>query len=122
MLALRTNCAQLHQMEPTNSLTIHTEAMLKWTPPPIGWCKANWDVAFNKELQRVGVGVIVRDNNGRVLAAKSFTKRGVLKPLIGETMASYYAAQLCNQLGLQKVILEGDAKTVVEAINGESRS
>lgn len=95
----------------------HTE--VKWTPPPVEWFKANWDVAFQKDAGRMGVGVIVRDHNGKVRAARSFTKRGVLKPKTGETIASYHAAQLCNFMGLQKVILEGDTKLVVEDVNGK---
>ena len=71
---------------------------MKWTTPPMEWCKVNCDVAFKKDVQRVGVRIIVRDHKGRVSA---------------ETIASYYAAQLCNQMGLQRVILEGDAKTVM---------
>jgi hypothetical protein len=47
----------------------------------VHWCKANWDVAFFKDAGRVGVGVIVRDHNTRVLATRSFTKRGVLEPI-----------------------------------------
>lgn len=120
MLALRKEHAQIHQTEIPNSAAI-IEAAIKWTPPPLEWCKVNWDVAFKTEVQRVGVGILVRDHNGRVLAARSFTKRGVMEPTIGETIASYHAAQFCNQMGLQKVILEGDAKTVVEAINGKNR-
>ena len=85
------------------------------------WCKVHWDIAFKKDVQRVGVGIIVRDHKGSVLAIRSFTKRGVLGPSIGETIASFYVAQLCNEMGLQKVILEANAKIVVEAINGKNR-
>jgi hypothetical protein len=44
---------------------------------------------------------------------------GVLEQKIRETIASFHVAQLyCKELGLQNVILEGDARSVVEAING----
>jgi hypothetical protein len=33
--------------------------------------KANWDVAINKDQGRVGIGVIIRDEKGRVVAAMS---------------------------------------------------
>jgi glycerol dehydrogenase-like iron-containing ADH family enzyme len=91
---------------------------IKWTPPHMDWCKANWDVALQKNAKLVGIGVIVQDHNGRMVAARSFTKRGVLEQKIRETIASFHAAQLCKELGLQDVILEGDARSVAEAING----
>ena len=49
-------------------------------------------MAFLKDAGRAGVGVIVRDHIGQVLAARSFTKKGVLEPKIGKTVASYHAA------------------------------
>jgi hypothetical protein len=66
------------------------------------WCKVNWDVAFKKDVQRVGVGIIVRDHDCSVLATRSFTKKGVLEPSIGETIASFYVAHLCNQMGFDR--------------------
>jgi ribonuclease HI len=79
-------------------------------------------VAFLKDVGRAGVGVTVGDHIGQVLAARSSTKKGVLEPKIGETVASYHATQLCNFMGLQKVILEGDAKLVVDAINAKDNN
>jgi hypothetical protein len=34
---------------------------IKWTAPPIGWYKANWDVALDKVQGRMGIGVVVRE-------------------------------------------------------------
>jgi hypothetical protein len=58
------------------ALHIHTNMEIKWTPPPMDWCKANWDVALQKNAELVGIGVIVQDHNGRMVATRSFTKRG----------------------------------------------
>jgi hypothetical protein len=79
-------------------------------------------VAFLKDAGRARVGVIVGDHIVQVLAAKSFTKKGTLELKIKETIASYHATQLCNFMGLQKVILEGDAKLVVDAINAKDNN
>lgn len=37
---------------------------LKWTPPPLGWLKANTNAAFNGE--RAAIGVVVQDHRGCV--------------------------------------------------------
>jgi ribonuclease HI len=100
--------ARLH--EPTQPNTI------KWEPPPIGWYKANWDAAFAKDTGILGVGIIVRNCRGDVVAAKSFTHMGRLEPTVGEAKAAYYAAMMCREHALTPVILEGDAQNVVTAV------
>nr|POE67153.1 hypothetical protein CFP56_60180 [Quercus suber] len=42
---------------------------LKWVPPPQGWFKANVDEAIFKESNSAGIGVVVCDSQGWVLAA-----------------------------------------------------
>jgi ribonuclease HI len=44
-----------------------------------------------------------------------------MDPTSGEAMASYQAAKLCQELGLQTVILEGDAEVVVKGVNSKER-
>ena len=58
------------------------------------------------------MGVVIRDQQGRVWASKCQTKQGFLDPTTGEAMA----AELCVEMGLTKVQLEGDAKNVVSAV------
>jgi ribonuclease HI len=88
-----------------------------WTAPNSGGKKANWDVAINKAQGNVGVGVIIRDENGWIVAAMSRTRQGLLEPTTGEAFGAFQAARLITELGLQNIILEGDAKQIVDAIN-----
>jgi hypothetical protein len=44
-----------------------------WKPPPSGFLKADWDAAVKAQEGQVGVGIIVRDCEGCVLAARSTT-------------------------------------------------
>ena len=41
----------------------------KWTPPPAGDFKANFDGAWFDESDEVGIGIMVRNSSGLVLAA-----------------------------------------------------
>ena len=43
----------------------------KWTPPPIGWYKVNTDGAIFSKHKWTSIGVITRDDQGRVVAAMS---------------------------------------------------
>jgi hypothetical protein len=40
-----------------------------WKPPDEGSVKANWDAAVDRENGRIGIGVVVRDSGGNVIAA-----------------------------------------------------
>lgn len=46
---------------------------MKWRPPPIGCCKANWDAATSGDQNKTSVGVIIQDERGLVIAALSRT-------------------------------------------------
>jgi hypothetical protein len=41
----------------------------KWLKPPLEWVKCNWDVAVDKDRQRMGVVMVVRDDSGSVVVA-----------------------------------------------------
>ncbi|XP_059454987.1 uncharacterized protein LOC132185199 [Corylus avellana] len=88
-----------------------------WMQPPLGWWKINWDFAIDKSQCQTGMGMLVRDHTGMVISAKCLTRTGNLDPTVGDALASLYAIHWCQDLGGRAIILEGDAKQVVEAIN-----
>lgn len=45
--------------------------LIHWQPPPAGLYKANFDVAFFGNMGLNGIGVVVRDCDGSVIAALS---------------------------------------------------
>jgi hypothetical protein len=45
------------------------EGQGKWTKPPLGWFKANWDAAIAKHTEQVKMGVVIQNHNGDMLAA-----------------------------------------------------
>jgi hypothetical protein len=72
----------------------------KWRAPTHGFYKANWDIAISLDKKCMGIGVIIRDEEGLVTAAKSLTISAVLEPAAGEAMAALHAAELCRDLGI----------------------
>jgi ribonuclease HI len=66
----------------------------------------------------MGVGVIIRDAEGQVTAAKSMTIPGVFEPAAGEAVAALHAVELCRDIGIFEVVLEGDSIMVTKAISG----
>jgi ribonuclease HI len=81
----------------------------------------NWDVGVDRGNDRFGLGIVIRDSDGRFVAARATSRNGCVDPTSGEAMASFQAAKLCQELGLQNVILEGDAEVVVKGVNSKER-
>ena len=67
-------------------------------------------MAIDKVHGRVGIGIVIREEKWKVVAAMSKTRTGLLEPTLGEAFAAYHAACLGRDLGLQNICLEGDAK------------
>ncbi|XP_035551149.1 uncharacterized protein LOC118349712 [Juglans regia] len=91
-----------------------------WKRPNGQWFKANFDGALNMEMQKMGMGIVVRDSKGEVIASLCGTKGSVTSPFIAELNALWRTMDFCSELGLQDVIIEGDAKELIDAINTET--
>lgn len=79
---------------------------VRWQPPPVGSMKANFDGAMFGEEKEGGIGVVIRSNEGQVLAALS---EKVLMPTsveILEMLAARRAALFARELGFGKVCFE----------------
>ncbi|KAL0004829.1 hypothetical protein SO802_012390 [Lithocarpus litseifolius] len=90
---------------------------VRWSPPPAGTYKANFDAAILEELQCVGLGVVFRDHSGQVIAALS-QRIGLSRTVeLAEALAARRAVEFARELSLFDVILEGDCLRVVQALN-----
>lgn len=77
-----------------------SDQMPKLATPWEGWYKANWDASLYKHNERLGIGVVVKDSTGRVIAAKGLTRFGTVDQTAGEALASNYAASLCRTVDM----------------------
>jgi len=87
-----------------------------WTRPPPDVWKINWDAAISKEKDRMGVGVIIRDVTGRVLAARTKVTPHITEPATAEALAAWEAVVLARELGGSRILLEGDSSIIVSAL------
>jgi hypothetical protein len=89
----------------------------QWSKPPQGSFKLNWDAALDRKHKLIGVRIVARDSEGKVLMARCSYQRYISD----SSMAEAYGAKLCAEfglfLGLQSVVLEGDALEVVKALS-----
>lgn len=60
----------------------------------------------------MGGGVVIRNGLGHVVAVRCFKRDGILSPAVAESMTALEAINLCRDMGLTHVHLEGDAKII----------
>ncbi|XP_075674776.1 uncharacterized protein LOC142643960 [Castanea sativa] len=90
----------------------------RWLPPPHGWYKVNADEAIFSKHKWAGIGVISRDDRGRVVAAMSKRLQVPLAALEIEANAIEAAAMFARDTGIQNVVFESDSLQVCSALQG----
>ena len=64
----------------------------------------------------IGGGLIIRDSVGKPFAARSFMKRGYLDSTTTKAMVVVQAASFCKETGVNNVIVEGNASTIITVL------
>ena len=78
--------------------------------------KINFDGAMYCESDEVGVGVIVRNSFGEVKVALAEKIRKPPSVEVLELIAARCATLFLDELGLDRVIFEGDSEQVMKAL------
>ena len=92
----------------------------QWHLPPMGMIKANFDRAIFNTEHKSGIGVVLKDDHGSVLASISRQVSQVYSPLEIEAMAATIALRFAADLGFKQVILEGDSQVLMTALINDS--
>ena len=122
MLVPRT-CSAIAEFEDASSSNEKDRAptgsmgKVSWQAPSNGVYKATCDAALNPLSEGIGIGMVIRDQDGRVKVAQSSFCSGRFDPITAEALAAVLTLRFCTEVGLEKVRLEGDAKNVVGALN-----
>ena len=93
----------------------------QWQSLEDDWIKINCDAAYIVNNKMAAYGVVARNREGRVLAGKSQWLE-MDEAEIAEAIAIKQGIKLAVEQRYQKVIIEFNAKVVVERINGRERS
>eukprot|EP00267_Zea_mays_P028112 XP_008657711.1 uncharacterized protein LOC103637257 [Zea mays] len=93
--------------------------LVKWSPPPRGWFKLNFDGSvYHDGSARASVGGVIRDSAGRVvLAFAEQTEHSTVG--IVEARAMIRGLRLALGLRLQRLVVEGDDLVLVQLLRGE---
>ncbi|XP_030957725.1 uncharacterized protein LOC115979809 [Quercus lobata] len=91
-----------------------------WSPPPRSLFKINVDGAVAKATRKAGVGVIVRDELGRVEAAMCRNLDAPLGAIETESKAIEAGLLFAQDINILDIVVESDSLIMVQALNGIS--
>ena len=92
------------------------QQLISWSPPQNGHFKINVDGAVFSELKAVGVGVVIRDDKGRLEAALCRKITAPMGAVEAEAKAFEAGLLFAKDVGVWDVILEGDSLVVYNAL------
>ena len=88
----------------------------RWQPPKPPWYKANMDGAVFSQQKEAGIGVVIRDHHGAVVAALSKKLKAPLGAIEVEAKAMEEAVSFAWEMGIRDCLFESDSLTVVNCM------
>ena len=96
----------------------NTQNITVWKPPPPSYFKVNIDGALFVKSKKSGVGVIMHDEDGNVVAAMCRKLDLPLGVLETEAKALEIGMAFAEEVGLRDVVFEGDSQLIINAVHG----
>ncbi|XP_075659628.1 uncharacterized protein LOC142629508 [Castanea sativa] len=90
--------------------------MQQWRPPDPHCFKVNFNVAVFRCSSLVGIGVIVRNNGGEAVGALSSPIPMAQSMADLEALACLKAVQFALEIGITRVVFEGDFAVIINAL------
>ena len=112
-LSIQINKVFIQHKQAWQSIFGEKENSPSWKPPPLGWIKCNFDAAVKPD--KVVLTMVCRDSNGSIIAAQS-QEECLGESLWAESKVALLATSLACKEGFARVVLEGDAQSVIKAI------
>lgn len=91
-----------------------------WLPPLSGELKLNLDGALFEEQNRYGVGLVVRDEKGLLVEARTKLFVGTVQPEIAEAVGFKEALSWIKGSHWNKVTLESDCLVAIQSIRNKT--
>ena len=100
----------------------HTQpTRCRWKPPPSGAVKINFDGAIFPKEKKSGIGVVIRDNKGLIIASCSKVVHQVLGVFDIEALAAVWALSFASNVGVRRAVFEGDSMAVISVLREEGK-
>nr|XP_023928573.1 uncharacterized protein LOC112039899 [Quercus suber] len=96
--------------------------MTIWHPPDPEQYKVNVDGAVFEHRKKAGIGVVIRDECGEVVAALSKVVNAPLGAVEIEAKAMEAGVLFARDVGIQEAVFEGDSLIICKALQGDGRA
>jgi len=108
-------CARrVHQ---THTMTEQQPHAAVWQPPRAGLLKCNVDASISTADQKISMGAVLRDSEGRFVRAMTNVLNASMSPAESEAWGLHQGLKWITTLGHQKVIFESDCKMLVDDVH-----
>ncbi|PPR89916.1 hypothetical protein GOBAR_AA30765 [Gossypium barbadense] len=104
-----------------NNIPSSFQVVKRWEHPPSPFVKINFDAAYDGTTCQSAVGIVARDNEGKVLLSFSEIYRQVVSAYTAEAIACREAARIGIDMQWPQIIIEGDALGVIKKCKGRDR-
>ena len=94
--------------------------MQQWCPPNSHCFKVNFDAAVFRDLNKAGLGVIVCEFDAAVLGTLSSSIPLAQSVANVEALACLKVVKFALEIGLTRVIFEGDSVVIISALTQEN--
>ena len=94
----------------------------RWQPPPADLMKINFGGAVFSNANAVGIGMVIRNNSGQVIASCSEQLSQAYNGNEIEALAAAKAVSFAAEIGITKAVLEGDSLTIMKALSSDHSS
>ncbi|GAU34524.1 hypothetical protein TSUD_393980 [Trifolium subterraneum] len=90
---------------------------MDWTKPSSGRYKCNIDASFSSSLNKVGIGICIRDDQGRFVIARTEWLTPIMEVEVGEAIGLLHALKWVEELQISDMDFEVDCKRVVDSLH-----
>uniref|UniRef100_A0A803Q9R9 RNase H type-1 domain-containing protein n=1 Tax=Cannabis sativa TaxID=3483 RepID=A0A803Q9R9_CANSA len=91
----------------------------KWAFPRKSCLKVDIDVAIDASRSCSGLGMVVRDHCGTILALAVWRLEGYFDPEVAEALALRQAMVQCHLFGYDHIIFELDCLSIVQKLHNK---
>ncbi|XP_023899235.1 uncharacterized protein LOC112011074 [Quercus suber] len=100
----------------------NTRNQRSWSRPPQRYFKLNFDAAVFNDINASGVGAVIQNDLGEVMASLSARGPQVVDNEEAEVLACRKALEFAVESGFSELIIEGDNEFVMKSIAGSRPS
>ena len=87
-----------------------------WKCPPAGWFKVNVDAAIKIDQQIVGLGIVIRNSEGKLIATALKPSKQLDKVDYAKPEATKFGLEVAENAGCLPLIVEIDSQVVADLV------